>query len=126
SGGKTPPKMSRLRSSMRWRALILRTSTVARPQGVRPTRRPPCHAKCRLQRCRRGLNSTMTRPVNAVATTQIGGFSQIAFQTRPGQVGGIVTAVVLPGDDVLDVENQQRLIGFVQPAILTAVAGPQP
>ena len=58
-----------------------------------------------------------------VAAAQIAGFSQVAFEARPGQVTRFVRAVVLPGDDVFNVELKERLIGFVQAAIFAALAG---
>src|ERR1019366_3898917 len=64
------------------------------------------------------------RPASdGVAATQIAGFSQVAFETRPGQIAGIVPAMVFPGDDVVDMEAEQRLIGFVQTAIFAALVG---
>jgi len=60
-----------------------------------------------------------------VAAAQITGFGRVAFEASPGEVSGIVGAVVLPGNDVLDVKTEERLIRFVQPAILAALAGPQ-
>src|SRR5262249_5131515 len=60
-----------------------------------------------------------------VAAAQIARFAGVAFKTRPSQVVGIVDAVVLLGDDVFDMETEERLIRFVQTAILTALLGPQ-
>jgi len=45
-GGKTSSSISAWRWITRWRRLISRTSTVARPTGVSPARIGPRHAKC--------------------------------------------------------------------------------
>ena len=63
---------------------------------------------------------------DAIAAAQIARFSQVAFEARPGQIPRLVLAVVLPGDDVLNMETEERLIGFVQAAILAALASSAP
>src|SRR6266481_5062979 len=62
-------------------------------------------------------------PGDEIAAAQVARFRQIAFMARPGQVPRIIAAVVLPGNDVLDVERIERQIALVQPAILAAPPG---
>jgi hypothetical protein len=61
---------------------------------------------------------------NDVAAAQITRSGRIAFEARPSKVVRVVRAVVLLGHDVLDVKTEERLVGFVQLAILAALASP--
>jgi hypothetical protein len=45
--------------------------------------------------------------------------------TGQSQVVEPVRPAVLPGDDVLDVKREHRVIGFVELAVFAPVAGPQ-
>ena len=58
-----------------------------------------------------------------VSAAQIAGLGQIAFMAGPRQVPGIVAAVVLLGNNVLDVKGIQWKVAFVQAAIFTALHG---
>ena len=60
-----------------------------------------------------------------VAAAQITRFRRVAFEACPGEVCGIVGAVVFLGNDVFKVKAEERLIRFMQAAILAALVGPQ-
>jgi hypothetical protein len=50
-------------------------------------------------------------------------FPRLHSRHAQARLVGIVGAVVLLGDDMLDVKTEKRLVGFMQPAILAALAG---
>src|SRR5262245_59039636 len=58
-----------------------------------------------------------------VKTRAVDAFVQIAVMTSQGQIGGIIRATMLEGNDMVNMEGRKRLLRLPQPAILTAVTG---
>ena len=57
-----------------------------------------------------------------ISATQVAGFCEVAFMTRPCKVSRIVVAVVLLRDNMLDVKRIEGQVVFVQAAVLTTPA----
>ena len=101
------------------------TWTVARPMGVRPTRRAPSHRKCSppiiFPRVEEAHGSAGFR----IDPRNVRTLEAVAVRASQRQIVFHGLAAVLFGDDVVDLEGQrQRPVRH--PAILAALGGPLP
>jgi len=62
----------------------------------------------------------------ADSTRKIRTFGAIALVAGQREVTWPIGAVVLPGDDMFDVERQQRIVVLMNPAVLTPIASAPP
>lgn len=107
---------------MRSSAFILRTITVTRPIGVRPMTSAPRQAKCSFQSPRMKKRNELPR--FRIEASDVWTLMQVAVLTAQRQIVGVVSTAMLPGNDMLDVKTEERLMLLAKAAILTAMVRP--
>ncbi len=65
-------------------------------------------------------------PRPRVDTGQVRPFMEVVLVAAESQVAGVISTLVLLGDDMLDVKREEGIVVLVQPAVFAAPIGSSP